>query len=91
MSSLGHPLLAQLPHQLPCVAPGHLEDGQASDVGEQGVPHGAGEVVQLCQALGREHKRRPELAQLREHRLVVHSGHRLHLVHDDKRAAPLAE
>ena len=36
------------------VGPGHLEDGQAADVGEQGVAHGAGEVVQLGEALGLE-------------------------------------
>ena len=52
MSSLGHPVLAQLPHQRPGVAPGDLEDGEAADVGQQGVPHGAGEVVQLGEALG---------------------------------------
>ena len=53
---LGHPLLAQLPDQLPCVVPGHLEDGQASNVGEEGVPHGAGEVVELGEALGGQYK-----------------------------------
>ena len=88
---LGHPVLAQLPHQRPGVVARHLEDGQASHVGEQGVAHGAGEVVQLGQALGGEHEGRAELAELGQHALVVHAGHRLHLVDHHKGASPLPE
>ena len=88
---LGHPVLAQLPHQGPGVVARHLEDGEAPDVGQQGVPHGAGEVVQLGQALGGEDEGGPELAELRQHAFVVHAGHRLHLVHDDQRAPALVQ
>ena len=91
MSSLGHAVLARLPHQRPGVVARHLEDCEAPDVGEQGVPHGAGEVVQLGEALGGEDEAGPELAQLGQHALVVHAGHRLHLVHHHQRAAPLPE
>ncbi len=56
---LGHALLAQLPHQLPCVAARHLEDGETADVGEDGVAHGAGQVVQLGEALSRQHEDAP--------------------------------
>ena len=87
---LGHPLLAQLPDKLPCVVARHLEDGQAAHVGQQGVPHGAGEVVQLGEALGRQDEAGPELPKLRQHGLVVHAGHGLHLVHHQS-APPLAE
>ena len=86
---LCHPLLAQLPHQRPGVVARHLEDGEAAHVGEQGVPHGEGEVIQLCEALGGEDEAGPELAQLGQHAFVVHAGHRLHLVHHYQRAAPL--
>ena len=88
---LGHPLLAQLPHQGPGVVARHLEDGEAAHVGEKGVPHGAREVVQLGEALRCEDEARPELAQLGQHALVVHAGHGLHLVDDDQRAATLPE
>ena len=63
--------------------------GQASDVCEQGIPHGGREVVELCEALGGKDERRSELAELAQHRLVVHAGHRLHLVDDDQRPSPL--
>ncbi len=88
---LGHPLLAQLPDELAGVVPRHLEDGEAAHVGQEGVPHGAGEVVQLGEALGRQDEGCPELPKLAQHRLVVHAGHRLHLVHHDQRAPPLLE
>ena len=70
----------------PGVVARHLEDGEAAHVGQQGVAHGAGEVVELGEALGGQDEAGPELAELREHRLVVHAGHRLHLVDDDQGA-----
>ena len=85
---LAHPVLAQLPDHLPGVVARHLEDGEAAHVGQQGVAHGAREVVQLGEALGGQHEAGPELAKLGEHRLVVYAGHGLHLVHDDQGAAP---
>ena len=91
MSSSVTPVLAQLPHQRPGVVARHLEDGEASDVGEDGVPHGAGEVVQLGEALGCQHEAGPELAQLGQHALVVHAGHRLHLVDHHEGAATLTK
>ena len=91
MSSLGHPVLSQLPDQRPGVVSRHLEDGEAAHVGEDGVPHGAGEVVQLGEALGGEDEGGPKLAELRQHAFVVHAGHRLHLVHDDQRAPALLQ
>ena len=51
---LGDAVLAQLPHQRPGVVARHLEDGETAHVGKQGVPHGAGEVVELGEALGGE-------------------------------------
>ena len=86
---LKYAVLAELPDELAGVVPGDLEDRQASDVCEQGIPHGGREVVELCEALCRQHEAGPELAELAQHRLVVYAGHRLHLVDDDQRAAPL--
>ena len=83
---LGYVVLAQLPHQLPGVAAGHLEHGQAAHVGQDGVAHGAGQVLQLGQALGGEDETGAELAQLRQHGLVIDAGHGLHLVHHDQRS-----
>ena len=82
---------AQLPDELAGVAAGHLEDGETAHVGEEGVAHGGREVGQLGQALGGEHEGSPVLAELGEHRLVVHARQGLHLVHDDERPAALVQ
>ena len=75
--------------QLPGVAARHLEHRQAAHVGQDGVPHGAGEVLQLGQALGRQDETGAVLAQLAEHGLVIDAGHGLHLVDDHQRSPAL--
>ena len=86
---LAHALPTELPHELPRVGAGDLEDAQATDVGEDGVAHGGREVVELGEALGGEDEACAELAELGEHGLVVDAGHGLHLVDDDEGAAAL--
>ena len=88
---LADPVLAQLPHQLPGVAARHLEDGQAAHVGQDGVAHGAGQVLQLGQALGGQDEGRAVLAQLAEHGLVIDAGRGLHLVDDHQRSPALMQ
>ena len=83
---LAYPLLAQLHYEGAGIRAGHLENGEAADVGEKGGLHGAGQVLQLGQALSSQDEGCPELPQLGEHGLVVHAGHGLHLVHHHKGA-----
>ena len=79
----------QLAYQLPGVGRRHLEHRKAPHVGKERVLHGGGQLLQPRQALGGQDEAGPELAKLTQHRLVVHAGHGLHLVHHHQRPAPL--
>ena len=89
---LGHPLLAQLPHELPGVVDPETwktarQPTLASRVSRM-VRERSSSLARLWVA---RMKDAPNLPKLAEHGLVIHAGHRLHLVHHHQSAAPLLE